>query len=155
VYTLSSDQTVAMGDVFIGLGNQANNLDDVALPCPIAGNFTNFVLSIKQNIKMGVNDTPGPGERVDAYLVIVPYDGSVYGTPEVDATAVQNFLMGMTGALPIGSSVTALEPIGEGKQCSISTGSVPINQCDIFGVLICPIGFTSFKPSVTIIFGTT
>ena len=172
VYTFSSDQTVSSGK-FIGLGTQSGDFDDVALPSSTDGNFKKLVFSIKQNIGMGgMNIAPGPNESVDAYLVIVPYIdgmagmtgmtgmtgimGTIYGIPQVDSKSITDFLdNGNTGAVPSGTIVSSPVTLSMGKQCVIRSLNIPINECDIFGVYIRPNGFSSFKPAVTLLFGST
>jgi hypothetical protein len=172
----------------IGLGNQSNSFDDVALPAPTPGIFTNLVFSIKQNLGQGgVPIGPETDEFVNVYLVIVPYDNDTtypnsYGIPKVTLTTLSAFLIawqlengtltectgeaeqGATGPLdgggdpfiPIGTKVGLKTVLDEDNgHCAICTGgTISINACDTFTVWIVPVGFTSFQPSVSLIFAT-
>ena len=180
--SLGSDQTVSKGGKLLGLGNQANNLDDVAIPSATDGIFSRLVLSLKQNISSGMNVTPGVGESVTAYLVVVPYDNTSptkYSTPIVKISSLEDFLLaweasrpaidctnygeqevgfpldGGNPILPVGTKVGLKAMILPGEQCGIcDQGDIPVTNCDIFAVWIKPDGFTSFKPSVSLILGT-
>jgi hypothetical protein len=153
--TLSSDQTVS-SPKFIGLGSQAGDFDDVGLPVPTSGTFTTMVLSIKQNIGMGMMPiAPGPGESVEAYLVVIPYTGSNdYGVPGVTASAVIDFLNGNPNTVPPGTNVNLLTTLTEGNHCAVGSFEVRVNICDVFAVLINPIGFSSFKPAISLVYGS-
>jgi hypothetical protein len=172
--SFSSDQTVGQGGNLIGLGNQSNNIDDVALPAPTDGIFTNLVFSIKQNLGMGgIPISPGTGESVDVYLVVVPYDNhptypDTYGTPKVTLTSLESFLTnegpipgsGILTApdstyVPVGTTVSLETTLTTGMHCAITVNaSTPINACDLFCVWIKPDGFTSFQPAVSLILAT-
>lgn len=187
LFALGSDQTVGQGGNFIGLGSQGD-FDQVALPLPVDGEFTDLVFSIKQKLGMGGTPiSPGNGETVSVYVVIAPYNNpnnpaNTYGSPEIKLSNLEDFLdawevingtlAACTGIaeqelttpldgggdpyLPIGTRVglkTVLDDVN--KHCAICTGAaMTAAVCDVFTIWVRPDGFTSFHPSVTVIYAT-
>lgn len=96
--TVASDQTVGQGGNMIGLGNQSNSFDDVALSSPVAGIMTRLAFTIKQNLGQGGAPlSPESGESVDVFFVLAPYNSSStfpnsYGTPKITLPALSDFI---------------------------------------------------------------
>ena len=134
------------------------------------GEFSKLVFSLKCNNGM----TPVSGQSVEVYLVVIPYDGMRYCNSPITLTKIKNFLeswenihgtliecTGIATAtesddVPTSTKIGLKTVLNNGEQCAIcSNGDLPINSCDIFAIWVRPFGgFTSFKPSVSLILGT-